>query len=126
MQPSPEELDDAVESIIENDKSDRAKEKYTMSNTKGDTGEGRSPVHTLVDRLGDKPGQYKTTKQVAEELDTSESTIRRISKKDDGPGPSQYTKMGTLWVALYTKEDIKKIAKYLQNQHRIVPAEEVR
>lgn len=125
-EPSTEDLDEAIESIIENDKRDRAKEEYEMSKNKDEKKGGRSPVHMLVERLGDKPGQYKTTKQVADKLGTSESTVRRIANREDGPGPSHYTYMGETQVALYNDDDIKRLEKFLQGQHQVIPADEVR
>lgn len=124
-EPTPDELDEAIEDIIENDKSDRAKEKYTMVNKKEETAPGRSPVHTLVSRLGDTPDEFKTTVQVAEELDVSESTVRRAAKDKEAPGPSNYVKMGEMMVAVYTADDIVKLGKYLEKRRRIIPAEEV-
>jgi hypothetical protein len=135
--PTDEEVDKALDSIIDQERRRRAQKEYAVvknnkpkkkpqqKKAEGETKRERGPIHILVDQLGNRPGQYRTSAQVAEELGIAASTVRRIARREDAPGPSYYTKMGSTTVALYTRDDIKRIAKYLEDQHRLIPAEQV-
>lgn len=83
--------------------------------TTGRYSDTRSPVIRFLHML--PPGLYKTSQEVADELNVSSSLIRKIARSgvlDDVPSTKVVS--GNFKAYLYTKEDVEALKEYLSNR----------
>jgi hypothetical protein len=70
--------------------------------------------HPLVKFVRDLDGDYYLTREVAEQLDCSESMLIYLRRRSEKPlGPTHQASYGGIGIHLYTPERIAEIAQYL-------------
>lgn len=73
---------------------------------------------TPVDRImADLPGVYYRLSEVGLMLNVSNTTLRRLLKKEEITAPSKIVTRGGLRMYLYTPEDVEELRKYFGKGH---------
>jgi hypothetical protein len=123
-EPDDDELEDATQELFAELKGvkvntvTRYRRKKLDHERKGK--EGRSPVKDYIRSLGD----YKSTKEVAEELGKSEGWVRKAAAKRWTQAPSYVAPFGDTHVNLYTEEDIQALKDYIETHHAVYRRED--
>lgn len=91
-----------------------ARRKKMDHDRKGKPGRS-SPVVDYVRSLGD----YQTTKEVADALGVSEAWVRKAASKRWTQAPSYRAPFGHTHVNLYTKDDVKALRAYIDENRKV-------
>lgn len=88
---------------------------YDASDVKAET--RVSPAQRIIESLD---GDFKTMRQVAEEVGVHVETLRRLCRTPRVKAPSKATKSGKLVIYLFTPEDVEEVREYFDNRERLV------
>jgi len=72
-----------------------------------------SPYDRMLARVKEE-GEFYTFADVAEMLDISQPTIKKVTNNDSFSPPSKYVKWGKRYVWLFTREDVEETARALK------------
>lgn len=75
-----------------------------------------SPAQRIIESLD---GDYKTMRQVAEEVGVHIETLRRLCRTPRVNAPSNATKQGKLVIYLFTPEDVEEVKAYFADRDRL-------
>ena len=75
-----------------------------------------SPAQRIIEALD---GDFKTMREVAEEVGVHIETLRRLCRTPRVNAPSKATKQGKLVIYLFTPEDVEEVKAYFADRDRL-------